>query len=70
MNFNPSPKVPGKLKCEVFGYNSINLKQFVCSTRASEILILLLRRLRGVFLSPFNLDICTVNCTTETEGIQ
>ena len=69
MNFNPSRKVPGKLKCEVFGYNSINLKQFVCSTRASEILILLLRRLRGVFLSPFNLDICTVNCTTETEGI-
>ena len=23
-----------------------------------------------VFPSPFNLDICTVNCTTETEGIQ
>ena len=25
---------------------------------------------RWVFLGPFNLDICTVNCTTETEGIQ
>ena len=27
-------------------------------------------RSRWVFPSPFNLDICTVNCTTETEGIQ
>ena len=34
------------------------LKQFVCSERASEVLF-----------SPFNLDICTINCTTETERI-
>ena len=27
------------------------------------------RRSRWVFPSPFNLKICTVNCTTETEGI-
>ena len=27
-------------------------------------------RFRGVFPSPFNLDICTVNCRTETEKIE
>ena len=27
------------------------------------------KRSRWVFSSPFNLDICTVKCTTETEGI-
>ena len=27
-------------------------------------------RSRWVFSSPFNLDICTVNCTTETQGIK
>ena len=32
--------------------------------------VLLQIRFCWVFPSPFNLDICTVNCTTETEGIQ
>ena len=42
------------------------LRQFVRSERASEVLNLVLHQ---VFPSPFNLDIYTLNCTTETEGI-
>ena len=42
------------------------LQQFVRSERASEVLNSVIQQ---VFPSPFNLDICTVNCTTETEGI-
>ena len=46
-----------------------SLKQFVCSERASEVSVVLQRRFRWVFPGPFSLGSCTVNCTTQTEGI-
>ena len=46
-----------------------SLKQFVCSERASEVSVVLQRRFQWVFPGPFSLGNCTVNCTTQTEGI-
>ena len=42
--------------------------QTIC--REAKFSVLLQRRSRRVFPSPFNLNICIINCTTETGGIQ
>ena len=48
-----------------------SLKQFVRGEKASQVFSSLTNiRSRRVFPSLFNLNICTVNCTTETEGSQ
>ena len=49
--------------------NSLRQFFFVVNGRA-KFSVLLQRRFRWVFPSPFYLDVCTVNCTTEIEGIQ
>ena len=82
VNFNPSQKEHRKLKREVFGYNwvkrwnipSFNIwilsKNLFVVKRRARFSVLLQIRFWWVFPSPLNLNICTVNCTTETEGIQ
>ena len=82
INFNPSQRVPRKLVREVFvcnwidrwNFHSSNIRilsnnLFVVKGRA-KFSVLPQVRFRWVFPSPFNLDICTAKCTTETEEIQ
>ena len=83
INFKRSQKVPRKLKREVFGSVKLNdgtfirliseFSQTICawwkSERSFNFSSKTNIRSRRVFPSPFNLDICTANWTTETEGI-
>ena len=61
-----------KLNDGTFIHLISEFSQTICSWRKSERSFNLISttkiRFRWVFPSPFNLDICTVNCTTETEG--
>ena len=47
-----------------------SLKEFFVVKRSEKSSVLIQIRFRQVFASPFNLIICTLNCTTKTEGIQ
>ena len=82
INFNRSKKVPRKLKREVFGYSWTNQWNFhpfniwIFSNNlfvvkaASEVLISALQQINALSESLQVRSICTVNCITETEGIQ
>ena len=63
-----------KLKDGTFIYLIPEFSQAIClqwkSERSYNLSSTTNIRSRWVFPSPFNLDICTVNCTTETERIQ
>ena len=56
---------------ELYSFNNLILSNnlFVVNGRA-KFSVLLQRRFRRVFPIPFNLDICTINYATETEGVQ